>query len=132
MPWAGRCDATAATQGLNPYLLGNCVPGDLERFTKIAVAFLLACFARGGVTKIRHIWVYAYIFVPCHEQTRYAKFTTSILQNALAIELGVKCDVARWEIDRSDEFRRLGGTVLAVHSAIFPLHAQRAFVSDVV
>jgi hypothetical protein len=60
---------------------------------KIFVVFLLAYFARSFVTKTRNTRLYACVFVPRYGQNRCAKFTTTILQNALPVDFAVELHV---------------------------------------
>src|SRR5690606_35564586 len=48
------------------------------------------------------------------------------------IELGVKSDVATFEIELAQEGGGLGGAMLAVHAGVFPFDAERALVVHIV
>lgn len=51
-------------------------------------------------------------------------------RNTLLLEGGVECDRAWWEVVLLDQGAGLGGTKLAIHTAIFPLDREWALVAD--
>src|SRR5439155_1415661 len=56
----------------------------------------------------------------------------SAFSSTSPIKLRIKRDRTRFEIDLLHKRARFGRAVLAVHSRIFPLDAQRALIADVV
>src|SRR5438552_11018932 len=55
-----------------------------------------------------------------------------VVMHNLPIELRVKRDRRRFEIDLPDKLARLLRSVFAVHAGVFPFDRQRALVPDIV